>query len=127
MKNSITPNQITAIYSLLAKAGLRDEKDNIVASFTNGRTDHVSEMLKEEAATLIGHLKSLNPDEKRAQKMRGKILGMAHEMGWKFGGLNNWCLQRSYLKKKLDAYDYNELPRLVTQFEQVYKSYLKGL
>jgi hypothetical protein len=90
-----------------------------------------------EAAALIGHLKSLDNEEKGSTKMRNKIISMAYEMNWtkasKDGALgidmdhvNNWCKSYGYLKKKLDNYTYKELPQLVSQFEGVYKSYLKG-
>ena len=128
----LNTNQLRAIHALLGEHGLRDEKESIVEAFTGGRTTHSSKMSGKEAAALIGHLKSLNPVNNRADKMRNKILSMAHEMQWEKEGkvdmehLNNWCLSKSYLKKKLDDYEYNELPKLVTQFEQVYKSHLKA-
>lgn len=132
MKHS-TYSQIAAIHTLLAKQSLKDEKRSIVKSFTAGRTDSVKEMKNEEAAALIGHLKSLDPEEKSADKMRNKILSMAHEMGWRkpgtdridMGHVNGWMRAKSYLKKDLDDYRYNELPKLVSQFEEVYKSFIK--
>lgn len=140
--------QVKAIYTLLGKFNLRDEKESIVRSFTANRTDSTRAMKDNEAAALIGHLKSMDVVDTRSEKMRKKILSMAHEMGWekevessklkvessKFGKraidmehVNNWCKSRGYLHKPLDDYTYNELPRLVSQFEQVYKDYLKKL
>lgn len=132
MKRKSTLAQITVIHTLLGKQGLKDEKRSIVLSFTAGRTDSVKEMRNEEAAALIGHLKSMDPEEKSADKMRNKILSMAHEMGWRLPGttrvdmghVNGWMRSKSYLKKDLDAYRYGELPKLVSQFEEVYKSFL---
>lgn len=140
--------QIKAIYALLGKHGLREEKESIVGSFTAGRTNSTKAMTKAEAAALIGHLKSLDPTDTRSDKMRNKILSMAHEMNWcltasplaspltlskgegekrkvDMAHVNNWCVKSGYLHKPLDEYTYNELPRLVSQFEEVYKSYLK--
>lgn len=127
--------QIKAIYTLLGHNNLRDEKVSIVRAFTGNRTDSVRKMSFTEAQELISHLKSLDQQDKAAVRMRNKILSMAHEMGWHKPGtdridmdhVNNWCLKNSSLKKRLDAYTYNELPQLVTQFEQVYKSYLKSV
>lgn len=137
----ITPNQLKAIHALLNAAGLKDEKESIVDSFSGGRTVHVGELSKGEAMALIGHLKSLDSTAQRADKMRNKILSMAHEMGWEkevdnrqlakgkkpidMQRVNNWCVKYGYLHKRLDAYNYNELPRLVTQMEGVYKDHLK--
>lgn len=129
--------QVKIIYTLLGLARLRDEKDGIILAFTGNRTKSVSQMTTEEAKALIAHLKSLDEAETGATKMRNKILSLAHEMNWtrQIGSkklidmdhVNGWCISRSYLKKKLDDYTYNELPKLVTQFEEVYKSYLKGV
>lgn len=140
--------QIKAISTLLGKHNLVDQKDSIISSFTNGRTTSRKDMTKAEAAALIGHLKSLDEGDRRSDKMRNKILSMAHEMNWcltasplaspltlskgegekrkvDMAHVNNWCVKSGYLHKPLDEYTYNELPRLVSQFEEVYKSYLK--
>lgn len=72
-------------------------------------------------------------------KMKGKIFYYCYEMGWTifnekkgrpvvdFKRLENWMLNFSYLKKKLDRYTYKELPKLVSQFESVYKSFLNKI
>lgn len=131
-----SPAQLKAIYTLLRKNGIKDkeDKESIVEVFTGKRTGSVTAMKDNEAAALIGHLKSMEPTETSATKMRNKILSMCHEMNWTIPGtgkvdmdhVNNWCISKSYLKKKLDDYEYNELPKLVSQVEEVYKSYLKG-
>lgn len=126
--------QVKAIYTLLGKLGLRDEKESIVGSFTGGKTTSVRTMAFNEAKALIGHLKSMDPRDRKSEKMRNKILSIAHEMNWITPGtekvdmehVNNWCLQYGHGKKKLDDYKYNELPTLVSQFEEVYKGHLKG-
>jgi hypothetical protein len=138
--------QVKAIYTLLGKFGLRDEKESIVRNFTANRTGSTRAMKDSEAAALIGHLKSMDVTDTRSEKMRNKILSMAHEMGWCLtptlskgeGGVqvkskidmehvNNWCKSHGYLHKGLDAYSYNELPKLVSQFEGVYKDYLNKI
>ncbi len=146
----INKDQLSAIHTLLHKNNLKDQKADIVSAFTAGRSTSSKDLTKSEAAALIGHLKSLDKVDNSATKMRNKILSMAWEMHWvrsltpspspeERGGqtfiktvidmqhVNNWCLKSSYLKKKLDDYKYEELPKLVSQFEEVYKSYLKGV
>lgn len=127
----ITEPQIRKIHTLLGQHDLRDEKDSIVLAFTANKTNSVRAMSFHEAKALIGHLVSLDPEEKSITKMRNKIISIAYDMNWKLPNekidldrLNGWCLHKSYLKKKLDAYTYSELPKLVTQFEEVLKSYL---
>jgi len=41
--------------------------------------------------------------------------------------VDGWCVSFSYLKKKLDNYTYEELPKLVSQFELVYTDYLNKI
>jgi hypothetical protein len=127
--------QLQAIYTLLGKHGLREEKESIVSAFTAGKTTSVRAMKFGEAAALIEHLKGMDHEDSAGDKMKKKILSMAHEMGWRIKGtekidmdhVNNWCKSFSYLKKSLDEYTYKELPKLVTQFEEVYKSYLRSV
>ena len=134
-----TPNQVKIIYALLGENNLRDEKENIVQAFSGGKTTSVRAMLNMDANALISHLKSMDYTATRVTKMRNKILFMAHEMGWErsvatsakkkvdMEHLNAWCEKHGYLKKKLDEYKYEELPKLITQFEEVYKSHLKAI
>ncbi len=125
-----TPEQIKAISTLLSKNNLNDEKDSIVSAFSGGRTKSRKELKFNEAAALIGHFKSLDLTDKRSDKMRNKILSMAHEVNWTIKGyvdmdrINNWCIKFGHAHKKLDFYTYEELPKLVTQFEEVYREYL---
>jgi len=128
----ITPQQRNCIYAMLKKLHIIGEaKEIVILGFSNQRTVHVSELLKVEAAALIQHLKDLDPDEQGANKMRRKIISMAHEMHWhnRFGKadmqrINSWCKVYGYKHKSLNNYTYKELPALVTQFEQVYQSFL---
>lgn len=130
------------LHGLLNKTGLMADKANIINGITKGRTESSKELSFDEARLMITWLKtqaSPRPSPKgegdAANRMRRKIISMAHEMGWHnlvngkwqidMRSLNNWCLQHSYLKKELNKYATTELPKLVSQFEQVYKSFLK--
>lgn len=103
--------------------------------FTSGRSGSSKDLTSDEANALIRHLKQLDPEEVAAEKMRRKIISMAHEMGWRLPGttradmqrIDSWCVKYGYLHKKLNQYLPAELPALVTQFEAVYKSFLKGI
>lgn len=67
---------------------------------------------------------------------RRKILSMAHELGWSYLGrdnkmvadierINRWCNEYGYLRKPLNYYTPDELPRLVTQFQNMYVKTLR--
>lgn len=129
MPNDITKKQIACIKTLLTKQG--QESEPYAIGFSSGRTKHVSELTSGEAFALIKELKKSDPDEKAAEVMRRKIIGMAYTRAglprqaspeqkkavviW----LNSWCKKYGYIKKPLNSYQYNELPKLVTQFEKV--------
>lgn len=136
------------LHGLLNKTGLMADKASIVSGITKGRSESSKELSFDEARLMITWLKQQPIPLRQAQGgilrqaqydsanlMRRKIISMAHEIGWHnlvngkwqidMRSLNNWCLQHSYLKKELNKYTTDELPKLVSQFERVYKSFLK--
>lgn len=142
-----TTAQISLARTLLTKTGNSKQKEDIVEGFTNGRTKHISEMYPAEFSALVLHLQALAPKTKKdisAEKMRRRIISMAHEMGWhavKDGRyilnadgkpkadmkrIDAWCVKYGHGAKKLNKYTYDELPTLVTQFEKAHSSYLKS-
>lgn len=126
-------SHIKAIYGLLGKTALTSQKPALCFSFSNGRTESVSDLKVFEANELIRYLtdelnKANNQQDESANQMRRKILSMCHRMLWEteegkvdFERLNKWCAEKSYLKKELNKYTYQELPKLVSQFTSVYK------
>jgi hypothetical protein len=138
MDNKIQPAQIRCIKTLMGKLKTPDG-DAVVRGFTKLRTGHVSEMTVKEGGELIKHLKKLDPDEVAANKMRRKLIGMAYEragLGRSAGSgerravvdqLDAWCKQYGYKHKALNSYTKNELPKLVSQYQQVYKDLLERI
>lgn len=132
----MTPKQIGMVRALLAKADLTEQKQDLAYSFSDGRTEHLSDMDYTETQALVKYLQMFlgQPDNDR-DKMCRKILSMAHEMHWEIPGskridiarVNNWCVRFSGLNKPLDQFKYSELPALVTQFTLVYTGFLKGI
>jgi len=126
----ITKDQIKCIKTLVRKLNIEDE-DALVRGYSNMRTDHVSEMNGSEGAAMIKHLKSTDPAEVSAQQMRRKILAMAYNRAglprdankkqkervqdW----VNGWCKQYGYKHKAMNSYTLEELPMLVSQFQNV--------
>jgi len=131
--NTITPGQIKCIQVMLAKLRLNSQRMSLIHGFSSGRTESLRELHVVEATEMIRYLKSQDPEEKAAEVMRRKIIALAHEMKWEQHGradmkrIDAWMVKSSYLHKKLNQYLYAELPKLVTQFEAVYKSFLKGI
>lgn len=131
----VTKKNLGIIHMLLSSTGLAAQKKNLVYGFTDGREESSGEMLDSEAEEMIKYLrqqeKALNDKSEDANKMRRKILSMCHRLQWTVNGrvdmvrLENWCKEKSYLKKGLNEYTYQELPKLVSQFKNVYMSVIK--
>lgn len=128
-----TKGQVACIRTMLAKLHLAADKEAIIAGASQQRTTSTRELSTAEATLLIRWLKSQDPEEVSAEKMRKKIISQARGMGWVANGkadmqrLDAWMMKSSYLHKKINQYRYPELPKLVTQFERVYLSFLKGI
>ncbi len=138
----VSKKQIIAIRTMLAKAGIADEeeKKGFILMITDMRTDSISQMTYEEASKAHKFLKDkliqpFDPKQDPRYKMRGKILSMAHEMQWYLPGqkkldikrLDRWCEKYGHGRKPFNAYTYNELPRLIRQFEKVYVTFLNQI
>ena len=126
------------LYVLLNNTGLMPQKRSLVLGFTTGRSESTRDLTDHEAKDLIKYLRTQpNKHDEAADKMRKKIISMAHECGWHnlvdnkwvvdMRHLDMWCQRFSYLKKEFNKYTLAELPALVSQFEKVYKSYLKKI
>lgn len=129
----ITKPQIIKIKTLMGKRGLLAQSADLAYSFSDGATESVSGLKKGQALDLIKHLEKDNEPAPK-ERMQRKIISMAHELGWRLptgkinmDRLNGWCQQYSYLHKPFNAYTAQELPQLVTAFEQVYGKHLKGI
>lgn len=137
--STINKAQITAIAVMCNKANIgKEDKTVMVQGFSGGRCTSSKDLTYEEATALLKHLATMQPVDDRLTKMQNKIFHYAHEMRWTklnrqakvvadVKRIDQWMVKYSYLKKKMNRYTYEELPRLVSQFEQVYKSFLSNL
>jgi hypothetical protein len=133
----ITPAQLRKINTIISMRGIcKETKEAMVLGFSAGRSNSSKNLYFIEASELIKHLEAGDPQKEAINKMRGKVLYYAHEMGWhtlKNGKyvadiirVDNWCLKYGFIKRKLDGYSFQELPRLVSQFEAVYQGFLSN-
>lgn len=134
-----TREQIRAFRAMLNKLNMQDMKDDLVMQASNGRTTHSTELTMSEMRGLLEHLGGKQDKEallKRSNMMRRRIFSMCYTLGWvKYDEaekrdvvdkdrLDGWLIKYGYLHKDLQQYEYRELPRLVTQFENFMKSTL---
>lgn len=136
---AINSQQIIIIHSLLPDAVKKDKemKAQLISQYT-GRNDKTStrDLSYFQAKELIQKLqaaKNKTSINERADKMRKKIISMAHDLGWQIfcdkkqkliadmKAINTWCVNYGLYHKKLETHSYTELPQLVSQFETMYK------
>lgn len=134
----ITPQQLKCIATICSKNRIdADSKETMVAGFSGGREVSSKYLTYEEAEAMIKHLQSMYGfgETKSTVTMVGKMLYYCHEMGWTksnpqgkkvadMARLNEWAKKFGYLHKEVSAYAHDDLPKLVSQFEAVYKSFL---
>jgi hypothetical protein len=131
--SNATAKQISCIGALCSRLNISTENKVImVQGFSAGRCTSSKELKTYEALKLIQHLMDMLPAQKDKSKMMRYIYSMCHEVGWTKTNtqgqkvadgkrFDEWATKNSYLKKSLDKYSYEELPKLVSQFQQVYK------
>ncbi|MCO5253610.1 MAG: hypothetical protein M9892_04495 [Bacteroidetes bacterium] len=151
---TITTAQIIAFNTFLNRYGLdEDVKRGLIYNYTNGRTTSTKEMLFVEAKEMLQDLnkqagtqaqvkqggnqpqiKSAEKEHDRANQMRRKVIAIAYQLGWtKPNGkidmdrLNMFIASRpiaDYPIKQLNDIKYNDLPKLINQFEQLLTKHL---
>jgi hypothetical protein len=132
-----------AIRASLHRQGLLTYKEEIISSFTKERTVHIGQMTRKEARALLQMLNESQNEQNKSLRLMKKLFAMAHELGWikeethvkpngetfvkkNYTTVYKWVEQYGYLKKPLRKYSYNELPKLVSQFEiGPYQSFIK--
>jgi len=122
----------------------KDDRASLCNKASNGRTNSAKEITESEAKKIIDYLQAVaddkdNDDFKKGDKMRKRILSLCYTMGMTkinkntgksqvdYKWLNGWMLKYSYLKKPLNDYKYNELAKLVSQFEKTVEHYLTNV
>lgn len=138
------------LFAICKKYGF-DYKDK-VAEFTHGKTDSLKQLSDAEFNALVLSLHKLttptlrHPSKggeltragelgfvpKPGDAMRKKIIALAKNMQWHHRGsimqqINHWCLHYGKYKIALNQHSPSQLAYLLTQFEEVYKSYLKDI
>lgn len=132
----MTAHQNSIVHALLHSTGLMSQKKNIVGGISFGRTESTKDLTPDEVNSLIQYLQNeAKSSDAAAQKMRRKIISIAHQLHWYLPGtqkidmahINNWCIQYGHKHKKLNDYNVPELTILVTQFKEVFKDTLRNI
>ena len=135
----ITKEQNARLHQLLSHSNMMDDKANIVKQYTAGRTESSRLLSTHEALDII---EDLAEQDNSANKMRKKLLHLGYMMMWdqpansqqqglkpqriNYMNVSNWCASdKCKHKKPLNKLSPVELPMVVSQLEQVYKSFNK--
>lgn len=135
-----TNSQNKRLYALLTQLNLLEMKANLASQYSTGRTSETSQLTIKECSQLIMYLESQLQKKEQQQldeqqlikRKRGKVLHLAVASGFKnekgdidYKRFNAFMLTKSIYKKQLKEYNLGELDKLITQFEQIAKSYQK--
>lgn len=125
------------LYHSARTSGVLPYRDHhiLVEDLTEGRYKGLSELPLPELRRIEAEIERLmQPTVDPCNQMRRKIIGILKERGAVLDDgkadmphIYAWVLKYGYLHKPMNAYTANELPRLVTQAEQVVASDIKAI
>lgn len=133
--------QFFAIEKKLKGHGYNLERQDIVHTFTGGAKTSLKALTPHEYKELVNWMNSelskLSKPTKLTldsnQKQRKKIIAVLCKVGMIKNGkadmdrIYAWVMSHGYLHKHLNQYTAAELPKLVYQANEFYKSHLKAL
>lgn len=105
------------------------KKEELVQRHSTTSAKRVSMMTHDDAAAL---LRSLLEQDDQMNRMRRKVIAMAHQMGWKnpdgsdkadYRRIDRWML--TYRLRTMNMMDFEQLTDAVTQFEEMFKAEIK--
>lgn len=130
-----------AIEKKLKLQGFSFHRSELIQQFTLGQKTGLSDLNNFEYSEFIKWLNQRfalqKPEKPEAQKndvlqnQRRKIIALFRKMGYQKDGkadmqrIYQWVKEYGYLHKSLNQYNEQELPKLVTQAEKVYTTYLR--
>lgn len=128
MEQLRTDEQHKRLFGLLKHLGWIHYREDLALQYSNGRTKKTSQLTQFECAALIERLQNeadlrVPPKQK---KMLSKFFAICHKLGWQTDGeqldytrIDNWLRKYSYLKKGINDYEEDELPKLISQIENL--------
>lgn len=132
-----------AIEKKIKAQGFDIEREDIISQFTEGKKSGLSTLTPTEYRELIKWMNGRFPSEKTVKTptpaqakinlQRRKIISIFRQMGYEQNGkadmarIYKWVEDYGYLKKPLNKYQLNEIPRLVYQAEKVLESFVKSI
>lgn len=137
-----------AIESKIKKQGFDIERSDVIRQFSNGRKQGLSQLTTFEYQELLRWLNrkfatnqqnqktdpKIHPEFNEAEdRQKKKIIALFCKMGYvkddkaDIYRINGWAMKYGHLHKKMNDYHGADLTMLVSQAEEVYKTFLDGL
>ncbi|MEQ9426983.1 MAG: hypothetical protein RJQ09_21350 [Cyclobacteriaceae bacterium] len=146
MRKPISQAQLKRLQTLLTKANLREEKEEIISHYTNGRSTSSRQLTSQEATDCCDWLQGIADqyqEEDPCNQMRKKMLYYGYMMGYdeptndrqsglpakqiNYINVDDWCKKWGIHKQPLNKLTRQQLHQTVSQFLQVYKSTMKAV
>lgn len=137
-----------AIESKIKKQGFDIERSDVIRQFSNGRKQGLSQLTAYEYQELLRwlnrkfgggratmHCGSTPPPpfNEKEDRQKKKIIALFCKMGYvkddkaDIYRINGWAMKYGHLHKKMNDYHGADLTMLVSQAEEVYKTFVDGL
>lgn len=132
LSESVRKTLLKRLFFLLKKMSIEDQRKELVWEYSGERTSSTKYLRKYEFERLVEDLQNQYDDMNRkernaADRMRKKFFHYAHLLGWEtkpgeldYDRINGWLKKYGYLHKGINEYSIEELPRLISQIQQLY-------
>lgn len=126
-----------AIEKKMKSIGMHPDRNEMIAEFTEGRTESLRDLTPGEYREFTNQLSQLlNGDEARSDKMntmRRKVIAILCQCGFTKDGkadmkrIQEWCITHGHAHRELNRYDVIDLQKLITQSERMLISNIERL
>ncbi len=125
-----------SLEKIIRDRGLDLNRKDLLGQYTEGMIISLRKLNTAQYNSFCDWLEKaydINTDSSPENKMRRKIIMLFRKMNYTKGdkvdmdAVHGWVLKYGYKKKPLNDYTMKELPKLVTQAERVYFSFMNSL
>ena len=134
---TMTYSKYFAIEKKMKAAGMHVDRAEIIADFTEGRTESLRELSSTDYRELTNYMSAILGDNKfkpnKADRMRKKVIALLCQCGYTLNDkpdmqrINEWCVNRGHGKCELNNYKEQSLPALIFQAEQMLNKTIEQL
>ena len=133
----MTYSRYFAIEKKMKTAGMHVDRAELIANFTEGRTESLRELSATDYREFTNHLSAMLGDaqmkDTKANRMRKKVIALLCQCGYTRNDkpdmkrINEWCINRGHGKCELNEYREEILPALIYQAEQMLNKTIEQL